>query len=51
MRGEAPADDLLRRGETARGVGQAPGWSVEHHRAEADGGQQGAQGLGDVARA
>ena len=47
--GEVPADHLLRRGEQP-GVGQLRP-VVEHHRAEADGGQQGAQGLGDMSRA
>ena len=47
--GEIPADHLLRRGEQP-GVGQLRP-VIEHHRAEADGGQQGAQGLGDMPRA
>ena len=47
--GKVPADHLLRRGEQP-GVGQLRP-VVEHHRAEADGGQQGAQGLGDMSRA
>ena len=47
--GEIPADHLLRRGEQP-GIGQLRP-VIEHHRAEADGGQQGAQGLGDMPRA